>query len=275
MIIAIDTGGTKTLITTFDKDGNPGEQKIKFPTPQAQDEYINQVKTALRNNFSDQNIDAIVVATPGVIKDGVVLWAGGNLNWENFNIVGDLSGTLDNVPVFAENDAKLAGLYEAKIIDPIPGQLLYVTISTGIGTAIITEGHIDPELRNSEGGDAMIEFEGQMQKWESFSSGKAFYNTYGKYVEDIDDEPTLKDIAHRMSLGFLELVPTLQPNIVVIGGSVGTHFDKYIGHLIQIMKDTLPRQIPCPPFIQAKNPEQAVIYGCYYYALDNNITIKA
>lgn len=273
MIIAIDTGGTKTLITNFDANGNPGEQ-IKFPTPQNPGEYINAVRQMLNEKYSEQKIDAIVIAVPGTLdNDNVIIWCPNLPDWAGFNIHNALSGILGNVPIYIENDAKLAGLYEARILNPIPKQVLYVTISTGIGTGIITEGHIDPNLRNSEGGRELIEFNDKIQEWQNFASGKAFYQAFGKYVSDIDDEPTLREMAHRMSLGFITLIPTLQPDLIVIGGSVGTHFDKYIDYLLQILKRELPDHIPCPTFIQAKNPEQAVIYGCYYYALDQNVAI--
>lgn len=275
MIIAVDTGGTKTLITTFGKEGMAGEQ-IKFPTPQSPNEYVELLKKTLQENFENKPIEAIIMAVPGTIdNNNVIIWCPNLPEWEGFDIVGTLRGVLNNIPIFIENDAKLAGLYEARIMDTIPNQTLYVTISTGIGTGVITKGHIDPELRNSEGGRALIEFEGTMQEWQNFASGKSFYEKYGKYVRDITDEQTWQEIAERISLGFLELIPTLQPDVVVIGGSVGTYFDRFGDKLQSILKEKLPAHIPCPPFVQAKNSEQAVIYGCYYYALDNNITIAA
>lgn len=273
MIIAIDTGGTKTLITSFNNGGIPSTQ-IKFFTPQKPQDYVELVIKNIEINYIDQKIDAIIIAVPGTIDgNNTIIWCPNLPEWAGFNISELLSQSIKNVPIYIENDAKLAGLYQAKIINPIPNQLLYVTISTGIGTGIITEGHINRELRNSEGGRALIEYDEKLQEWQKFASGKSFYETYGKYVKDIEDEETLKDIAHRISLGFLELIPTLQPDVIVIGGSVGTYFEKYIHHLKNILDNKLPSHIVCPPLIQAKNSEQAVIYGCYYYALDNKITI--
>lgn len=273
MIIAIDTGGTKTLLTNFNSDGHPGEQ-IKFPTPQDPQEYIKLIRETLNEKYSGQKIDAIIIAVPGTLdNNNAIIWCPNLPDWAGFDVTNTLRGVLNDVPIYIENDAKLAGLSEAKMLNPTPKQALYVTISTGIGTGIITEGHIDPDLRNSEGGRQLIEFDGKLQEWQDFASGKSFYQTFGKYVSDINDEPTLKEMAHRMSLGFLALIPSLQPNTVIIGGSVGTHYDKYIGYLLDILKQELPAHIPCPQFVQAKNPEQAVIYGCYYYAIDNDVTI--
>lgn len=275
MIVTVDTGGTKTLVASFNEDGILGEQ-IKFATPQDSTEYIKQLRTIVVDRYKDQTVEAIVVGSPGIIKDGIIIWGGGNLPWENFDITSELKGVLGNTPILIENDAKLAGLYEARILKPIPPQVLYVTISTGIGTGIITDGHINPALRNSEAGHAIIEFEGAPQEWEKFASGKAIYNTYGQYAHDITDQHIWDQIVYRISLGFLEIIPTLQPDTVVIGGSMGTYFDKFGPQLQNLLKDKLPPHIACPTFVPAKNSELAVIYGCYYYAIDNitGITTK-
>ena len=267
MIVAIDTGGTKTLIASFNKRGVLGSQ-IKFPTPKDSSEYIKMLRDTLVETYGDQTVDAIVVAIPGVIQDGKVMWCG-NLDWKNFDITAALAGVLGKTPVFVENDAKLAGLSETRFLKTHPAQSLYVTISTGIGTGIITDGHINPALRNSEGGHALIEYDGVVQEWEKFASGKAIYKTYGKYASEITDKRTWQHIADRISRGFLAVIPILQPDVIIIGGSIGTYFERYGQQLQAILKEKLPAHIPCPLFVQAKYPELAVIYGCYYYALDN------
>jgi predicted NBD/HSP70 family sugar kinase len=272
MIIAIDTGGTKTLIANFNESSEPISQ-IKFPTPQDPNEYINVLRKNLEENFSDQKIDSIVIAVPGTLDDDdSIIWAPNLQQWTNFNVIKALEGVLGVTNISIENDANLAGLYEARIINPIPEQVLYVTISTGIGTGIITNGHINPALRNSEGGRSLIEFNGELQEWQNFASGKAFYETYGRFVRDITDEETLNEMIERMSLGFIKIIPTLQPDVIVIGGSVGTYFERYGDKLAKVLAEKLPKHITCPKFIGAINSEEAVIYGCYYYALDKKFT---
>jgi predicted NBD/HSP70 family sugar kinase len=191
------------------------------------------------------------------------------LPWTNFNIAAELAGVLGDAPVFIENDAKLAGLGETRFLKNIPNQSLYVTISTGIGTGIITYGHIDPALHNSEGGHALVEYDGVVQRWENFASGQAIYKVYGKYARDITSKRAWYQIADRISRGFLAIIPVLQPDVIIIGGSIGTYFDRYGKQLEGLLKEKLPPHIPCPKIVQAKYPELAVIYGCYYYAIDN------
>lgn len=266
MLIAIDTGGTKTLVASFHHDGSMGKS-IRFSTPPNSEDYTSLLRTTLQQHFGDETVEAIVLALPGVIKDSTALWFG-NLGWKNFDAKKALDGVLGGAPLLVENDANLASLAEARVLDPMPASSLYVTISTGIGAGLVTDGHIDPGLRHNEVGHSMLEFNGSLQKWESFASGKAIYNTYNKFARDITSKQSWQEISDRISRGFLFIIPVIQPDVIIIGGSIGTYFDRYESYLKDLLEERLPPYIPCPPIQQAKHPEEAVIYGCYYHALD-------
>lgn len=270
MLVAVDTGGTKTLVATFNQEGVM-EEVARFPTPPSQDEYVTLLRDTLQQKLNDKDVETVVVGLPGIIKNGVALWCN-NLRWKNFDAQAAFQGVLGDAPIIIENDANLAGLAETRALSLIPVSSLYVTISTGIGTGIITNGHIDPGLRYSEGGRTLVEFDGTIREWESFASGKAIHESYGKYARDIHDMRTWHHIADRISRGFLALIPTLQPDIIIIGGSIGTYYPSYSEQLVKILNEKLPAHIPCPKIQQAKHPEQAVVYGCYYYALDYSIS---
>lgn len=267
MLVTVDTGGTKTLVASFSEDGVLG-QVIKFPTPKTTTEYVKVLTETLLEEYGGQTVDAVVIAIPGIIKDGVAVWCN-NLHWTNFDAATAFKGVLGDAPVFIENDANLAGLAEARSLKTIPRFALYVTISTGVGTGIIVNGRIDPVLRHGQGGLSFLEYDGSMNQWEKFASGQAIYKMYHKFGRDIHSKRVWRQIADRLSRGFLALNPILQPDIVIIGGSVGVYFDQFIEPLTDILKKKMPPHIPLPKFVQARHPEQAVIYGCYYYALDN------
>lgn len=266
MIIAVDTGGTKTLIAGYTDDGKITSE-FQFPTPTKRSEYVDMLTMHLTALFDPKKVDAIVIAMPGIVKNGVAVWCN-NLHWKNFNVAEEFKGVLGGVPLFVENDANLAGLAETRQRSPMPVSSLYVTVSTGIGSGVITNGKIDPGLRYSEAGRALVEYDGVVREWETFASGKAIYNTYGKYARDIKSKRTWNKIADRISRGFLAMIPIIQPDVIIIGGSIGTYFTQYEAQLKGILKEKLPPHIPLPKLVQAKHPEQAVIYGCYYYALD-------
>ncbi|MDN5819428.1 MAG: ROK family protein [bacterium] len=269
MLVAVDTGGTKTLVACFSSEGKIISSE-RFPTPQDQSEYIDQLIATIHGMVEASQIRIISVALPGTIHGEVATWCP-NLGWAEFNVVAPLRREFDNVPVLLENDANLAGLAETRMLDSEPTMSLYVTVSTGIGTGLTLDGHISPGLRLSEGGQMVLNFEDKPQQWQHFASGKAIKRIYGKYARDIDDEATWQEISHRISRGLLVLIATVQPEVIIIGGSVGTYFDKYSALLNKAVRTELPDYMNMPPIVQAKNPEEAVIYGCYYYAIDSNL----
>lgn len=263
MLVTVDTGGTKTLVASFTQAGIL-DKSLKFPTPRDPHEYITTLRQSLKDDFSYEAIDAIVVALPGRIDNDQRLVLARNLHWKDFNIQAELGQNFD-CPILVENDANLAGLAAARQLPTPVRTCLYVTVSTGIGTGLIVNGQIDADYRQSEGGQIVLEHEGRLQRWENFASGRAIHEKYGMYASDITDPAIWKVIAQDISRGFLVLLPVLRPDVVVIGGSIGTYFDRYS----QFLTDELQEQLHyVPPISAAIKPEEAVIYGCYYYALD-------
>jgi len=268
MLVTIDTGGTKTLISSFGRDGKMGES-IKFPTPGEPAEYAKMLKQVVRERYGHKHVDAIIMAMPGVIDKGVVKWAPNiGHGWQNVPVYKMLHDMLPGVPVLIENDVKLAGLGEARIMHPIPTSVMYISISTGIGIGVIEDGKIDKAMRKSEAGHMFIEYDGRVQRYESFASGKSIVKIYKKFAREITSKRTWRQIADRISRGLLVLVPVIQPDVIVFGGSVGTYYERYGAYLKEILANHLPDHIPSPKLVQAKHPEEAVVYGCYYYGID-------
>jgi predicted NBD/HSP70 family sugar kinase len=263
MILAVDVGGTKTLVASF-RDERRVEAEERFPTPDDPQEFLRELHITLKR-FDLSSLTAICVAVPGIISpDGVVLRCG-NLPWTNFPLQKLLRESFA-CPVLINNDAKLAGLAETHSLEEIPPLSVYVTISTGIGTGIITNGRLDPALSQSEGGYMMLQRSEGLHPWEKFASGRAIHEQFGRLARDIHETNDWHKIVEELVPGFLALIPLLQPDIIIIGGSVGRYFDRF-GHLLQeTLRHAMPAYIDLPPIVQAKHPDEAVVYGCYYYA---------
>ena len=268
MVITIDTGGTKTLLAGFSKDSKL-LKSFEFQTPKSQQKYLEIIEKVIKKEFSEQlkagEIQAISCAEPGIIENGVILWAK-NLRWQNFNIKDELSKIFPNIKILVENDANLAGLFESKKFKNKTQNILYITLSTGIGSGVITDGKINQGLKNSEIGRIPIEFDGRLREWEEFASARAIFNVYGKYASEISKPRQWQNIADRISRGFLVIIPIIQPELIIIGGSLGENFKKFDLFLEQIVRENLPEGIYCPKIIQAQKPREAVIYGCFEFA---------
>lgn len=266
MYLSVDIGGTKTLIAVFNGDGEL-VVKHKSPTDHDFDTFMVNLKNEIKKVWTKE-IKAITVAAPGRInrKTNVVV-SFGNLPWENVDIAGELADTF-STPVFIDNDANLAGLAEAHTPSAEKyRKVLYVTVSTGIGTGFVVDGELSPLLADSEGGHIIFEHEGEQMDWEDFASGSAIKKTYGKFAYEIENEETWESIAHGLSVGFQHLIAILQPDLIVVGGSIGTHFDKFSKYLNDDLKkmasEFSDNLFEFPDVAKAKHPQQSVVYGGY------------
>jgi glucokinase len=266
MYLSIDIGGTKTLLGRFTKDGQL-QETLKFPTPK---DYI-EFSALLADNIAritTKPWKMACVAAPGIIdREKGIAKAFSNLAWVNVALVKTVKA-ITNTDVLIENDAKLAGLSEARLLKPLPYKVLYLTISTGIGAAIVVDGQLDRTLADAEVGHMLHERGGKIVTWESFASGKAIVKRFGKMASDITDPHIWKLISHDIALGLIDVNAVIQPNIVIIGGGVGSHFAKFKKPLNDELKKYESSMVKTPAVIAAKNPEQAVIYGCYQMMKD-------
>ncbi len=264
MYLGVDVGGTKTLLAIFNENGQILKQ-VKFPTPPKYEVFLAQLKEALEQ-FKQYKILDCCCAIPGKVdrKNGVgVVY--GNLTWHNSPIKNDISRQLNGINVLVENDSNLAGLYEASVFHNEYKKVLYLTIGTGIGDGIIIDGMIDPNFADSEAGQMLLDYEGKLTRWEDLASGRALVNRYGKKGSEIDDPKVWQQFARDLSLGLVELIAVMQPDVIIIGGGIGTHFNKYGEYLRAELKRHQGPMVPIPPVIQANKPEEAVIYGCYTF----------
>ena len=263
MIIAVDVGGTKTLVAGFKNKEYSFEHR--FATPKNQQDFLTDL-LAILLPLKDE-ITTLSIAIPGLIDQhsGTVLRCG-NLPWKNFELRTLLKRSLD-CHVFIENDANLAGLAEAHSLPHIPQVALYITVSTGIGAGCIVNGTILPALSAVEPGHILIKRDGKLQEWEDYASGKALKERTGQFAADIKDPVIWKDVASRVADGLYALIPTLNPDVIIFGGSIGTYFERYWQtHLEKILRENLHTFVHIPPLVQAKNPEEAVLYGCRLHA---------
>lgn len=270
MYLAIDIGGTKTLVAVFSSSGKLLES-VRIETPQEYPELIKQIKATHDKLNHKTSLKSCVIGAPGKInrRIGSVV-AFGNLDWEDVAIGPDLKAAL-GIPCVVENDVKLAGLSEALLIRHSYKKVLYLTVSTGIGGSIILNGELKPEYADMEIGMMMFEYDGKIQEWEEFASGKAIYNEYGKKVSDIpeDDTSTWYKITRNLALGMTAIIANHTPDVIIIGGGVGAHFEKFADRLHEQLMLYGSKLVSVPPMRKAIRAEEAVIYGCYEFARAN------
>jgi predicted NBD/HSP70 family sugar kinase len=261
MYVGIDIGGTKTLVAALTNEGAIHES-VKFPTPEQYDDFLPLLRETIQS-LKTKDFRAGAVAAPGEIdrKRGRFV-VGGNLLWKNEPIQRDLE-RITGCPMLLENDGNLAGLSEAMLLKDKHAKVLYLTISTGIGGGFIVNQQIDPSMSDIEPGQMMVQRGDKLVKWESFASGKAIYERYDQKASEIEDPAIWKAIVKDWIVGFIDLMAVTQPDVIVLGGGVGHYLPKYHDYLVAELKKYVTPLVPVPPIVQAKRPEEAVVYGCY------------
>lgn len=265
MYLGVDIGGTKTLAAALDDNGVI-QQKIKIPTNPDYQKFLPELSDAI-SQLGEHDYRAVGVGMPVTEFDRVngIGNTFGNLPWQDVPVHTDIE-TLTGFPVALENDAKLAGLSESMLLKDFK-KVLYITISTGIGTALIVDQHIDPNVGDAGGASLLFQHHGKPMPWEKYASGKAIVERFGKRAEDIHDAETWQIMAHDWRPGFLQLIAVMDPDVIVIGGSVGTYFERYKDILLAELKKFETPLLPIPELRQAQRPEEAVVFGCYDYAV--------
>lgn len=264
MYIAIDVGGTKTLVAALTNEGVIHES-VKFPTPKEYRLFVKELAKTVAS-LSTKEFRAGCVAGPGEIDriHGKVAMFG-NLPWKNVALAADTEA-ITRCPMRLENDAKLASLSEAMLLKHTYSRVLYITISTGIGVGLTVDQQIDHRIGDGGGRTMLFEHHGQYKPWETFASGSAIVKQFGKYASEINDKVTWGRIVHNLRPGFIELIAILEPEVIVIGGGAGHYLDKFHDLLVADLRRYETPMLVIPPIIPASRPEEAVIYGCYDYA---------
>jgi polyphosphate glucokinase len=139
--LAVDIGGTGMKVMALDARGNPLTERLRTPTPNpATPARMLSALEKMRKELP--NCDRVSVGFPGVIKQGKTLTAA-NLHptWVGFPLKNALEKRW-KLPVHLANDAAVQG-YGA-----ISGRgvELVLTLGTGLGSALFTDGHLCPGL---------------------------------------------------------------------------------------------------------------------------------
>lgn len=263
MYLAIDIGGTKTLAAIFDSSGSKLADK-KIQTNPDYRIFLKDLENIVAEILTNKII-ACSVAIPGRInREEGLIYSMGNQGWHDIPIVSDLRKILGDIEIVIENDAKTAGVAEAVILGDKYKRLVYMTISTGIGVAVVEDQKIIESLKDLEMGLMPLRYNGSIIAWEKFASGRAIFEKYGLKASEITDENTWMEIGENIAYGTAIVCSVLQPDVIVYGGGVGQYADKFSPYIYKYLRGTLHKNVKTPrEILPAHYKENSVIYGCF------------
>jgi predicted NBD/HSP70 family sugar kinase len=141
MDLAIDIGGTKTFVATFDEESLVPHEIFQFLTESHRgfEDFLRRLTETGKKLLVGDQPNLWCISTAGVVDDdGNVLWSP-NLGWKNLPLKQAVSRFFGDKG-FVENDCNAAAYAEAWVRGS--KNLAYVTVSTGIGMGLVLEGKV-------------------------------------------------------------------------------------------------------------------------------------
>ena len=286
-VIGVDLGGTLIRAIRTDLAGAKGA-RAQLPTEaessgEAVLERISSVIEEVMQEIDTDEVLGIGIGAPGPIDAGGRIYDAPNLpGFGDLSISGYIHDRFGR-PTFAGNDANLAALGEHQFgagqgVD----DMVYLTISTGIGGGIISGGSL---LLGARGYAAEVGHQtliadgpicgcGQPGHLEALSSGPSIVRNARERMEtgedstitDFGDEITGESIAEAakagdelardlfkqagfyIGLGLVNLIHILEPQRVLIGGGVSLAGDL----IFDPIRETVEQHVMSPVFLDVE-----------------------
>jgi len=261
--IGIDLGGTKILTAVADDNGEIiARVKLATETELGQERIKKNIfksiyKVLEKTDIKIEKIKSIGIGSPGPLNvEKGIIYESANLPIKNMEIV-DLIEEETGINTYLQNDANTAALGEKVFgAGKEADDLLYITISTGVGGGIIINGKIYYGHTGNAGEIGHMTVDptgpqcgcGNYGCLESFSSGTAIKNMAKKAIEN-DESTLIKKLArdkklsaklvakaaekgdqkaldifakagYYLGIGIANLVNIFNPEMIILGGGV-------------------------------------------------------
>lgn len=288
--IGVDIGGTKALAVRL--DGQQIIQESRF-TVERSTETLDAIVQSIDAVYDD-TVQVIGVGVAGLVlpRTGTLVW-GPHVPGTNLVIRPTVSERFD-VPVYVDNDANTAAFAELRVgVASGYKNVLFVTLGTGIGGAVVIDGtlyrgggfagewgHVQVER------DGLICDCGKRGCWETRASGPALARLGREVVTRNPDsslarilEPDLisgesivaaadagdetaralvTEVGRSFGQGLADLVAIFDPELIVVGGGLGSVGESIVGPARRVLSDSLHGgRLRVPPAIQVATLESS------------------
>ncbi len=212
-ILGIDVGGTGIKVAIVDTaTGDLLSERIRIATPRpATPKAIGSALQALVRQLKWSG--PIGMGFPAAIQHGIARTAA-NIDKSFIGLpVAEYFSAQTGCPVFVANDADVAGMAEMRFGagSDVRGVVLIVTIGTGLGTALFSNGHLLP---NTELGHILLENGAEAER-------------YASEAVRITKKLKWKEWGKRFNLYLTTMESLLWPDLIILGGGVSRKLEKF------------------------------------------------
>ena len=226
------------------------------------EEVKDQIHTILKTyKIPREKVLGIGIALPGLVDDDqLILEYAPNNNVKNYDFKPFEREVGFKVNI--ENEANIAAFAELSMSErKEKDNLVYVSITEGIGTGIIIRNHIFKSNQKKAGEFGHIKIAdqnrlcncGRKDCWELYASKRALIRIYEKYTgvhpKDLDQifkgdrtkevEKALREYANYLLKGIENIILALNPDYVIIGGDLVDYEKEIIGLLADSNEHTI------------------------------------
>jgi glucokinase len=238
-LIGIDLGGTKVNVGLVQGDQILDKKYAKIPGMSENEwDIINLIIELTKEIISNHDIEAIGIGVPSILdrKKGIIHEVKNIPSWKEVPL-GDILKKEFRVPVFLDNDANCFALGEYHYGKGKGcGNIVGLTLGTGMGTGIITNNQLMGDANGGSGEFGLIPYKNGVI--EDYCGGNYFKNILKSSGEKIFENALKGDknaleayhsFGNHLGNAIKIILYALDPEKIIIGGSIvqsAKFFDK-------------------------------------------------
>lgn len=261
--VAVDIRASRTFLMLADSMGQPRSDIVSIPTAQDPKRFATALAVPIRQLVrahaqSAGKCKGIGVVVPGMVDPGTgLILHAPTLGWRNVDLRGRLAAAT-GLPVQIENSGRacaLAQVWEARNVASPVRNLVFVSVSDGVGVGIVVNGELLRGKHNIAGEFAHMPLSidgprcscGAIGCWEAHISNLATLTRYSGRAPHVTADPdqpfTIDDLIARartgdgkaaaavqasaryLGLGLGGIVNIINPDCIFVGGEITTAWD--------------------------------------------------
>ncbi len=283
-VIGIDIGGTNFRIGLADDGVIQKFRKLPVKQVIHSENVLEDIASFIESYAEGEGLDAVSIGFPATLnRERTKILQAPNLSFmENLPVVDYLSRRL-NARVYAERDVVMTLCYDLKKYEiPREGVIIGVYFGTGIGNAIMIDGHHLTGRNGNAGELGHIPVEGSEVVCgcgltgciENLAGGKYLAGRYGPdgvaeaFVKHREE---LGVFVERMAVSVAVEVNILDPEYVILGGGVlnmpGFPKEDLHANILEHVRRPYPAENL--RVIYAEDEPEKSVQGAVYYALEH------
>jgi glucokinase len=312
--IGLDLGGTNLKYALGDSNGNI-LVKLSRPshTTNTREKIFANMIAAVEKLMevaekNDLTVAAIGVGSPGNVdfERGRIISSANINDWTDAPIREKLQ-SMFHIPVWTDNDANMVAIAEARVgAGRGFNHILFVTIGTVIGGGIVINGQLyrGGSFNAAEIGHISIDYQGKPCPCGSFgclemyAAAPAIIDLYQEKLREDNQEiiedllsteliferakngdilarETIDQSTEYLGIGLANVVNLLNPQAIILGGSVTEAGEDFIGRVRKIVFErALRTSLPGLRLLKAKLGNDAGLVGAILLAADNTLTFS-